>query len=200
MIKGPVHKITNHVPKDVSERDSALSWIESLILPFLNATLFQIRLLKHIFETRKRAFLDRDPRRKPNSRTCGRRALSERDSCTCILEMRAEAMHGSISANCAVGTKHYLAVRRSCSWLGRRLQCMWTHVVQITKRYRNPKRLSERDSFLCEHSQCLFLRQCIHITPKVCMHVWMSCGTNMNKNQTKLTSINSCEKVQFVFL
>ena len=44
----------------------------------------------------------------------------------------AEAMHGSISADCAVGTKYYLAVRRSWSWLGRRLQCMWTHVVQIT--------------------------------------------------------------------
>ena len=38
-------------------------------------------------------------------------ALSERDSCVCILEMRAEAMHGSIIANCAVGTKYYLAVR-----------------------------------------------------------------------------------------
>ena len=44
----------------------------------------------------------------------------------------AEAMHGSISPDCAVGTKYYLAVRRSWSWLGRRLQCMWTHVVQIT--------------------------------------------------------------------
>ena len=44
----------------------------------------------------------------------------------------AEAMHGSISADCAVGAKYYLAVRRSWSWLGRRLQCMWTHVVQIT--------------------------------------------------------------------
>ena len=28
---GPVHKETNHVPKDVSECDSALSWFESLI-------------------------------------------------------------------------------------------------------------------------------------------------------------------------
>ena len=44
----------------------------------------------------------------------------------------AETMHGSISADCAVGTKYYLAVRRSWSWLGRRLQCMWTHIVQIT--------------------------------------------------------------------
>ena len=109
-----------------------LSWFESLILPFVNATLFQIRLLKRILKRGKRGVLDRDPRRKPDSRTCERKALSERDLCVCILEMRAEAMHGSISADCAVGTKYYLTVRRSCSWLGRRLQCMWTHVVQIT--------------------------------------------------------------------
>ena len=34
---GPVYKGTNQVPKAVSERDSALSWFESLILPFVNA-------------------------------------------------------------------------------------------------------------------------------------------------------------------
>ena len=65
-------------------------------------------------------------------RTCERKALSECDSCVCILEMRADAMHGYISMDCTVGTKYYLAVRRSCSWLGRRLQCLWTHIVQIT--------------------------------------------------------------------
>ena len=54
--RGPVHKRTNHVPKDVSERDSALSWFESLILPFVNAKLFQIRLLKRILKHGKRAF------------------------------------------------------------------------------------------------------------------------------------------------
>ena len=46
-----------------------------------------------------------------------RKALSERDSCVCILKMRAEAMHKrmgqSASADCAVGAKYYLAVRRS---------------------------------------------------------------------------------------
>ena len=87
------------------------------------------------FETRfwnakKKGVLDCDPRRKPDSRTCERKALSDRDSCVYILDMHAEAMHGSISANCAVGTKYYLAVRRSWSWLGRHLQCMW--IVQIT--------------------------------------------------------------------
>ena len=36
---------------------------------------------------------------------------------------------GSISA---VGTKYYLAVCRSCSWSGRLLQRLRTHIVQIT--------------------------------------------------------------------
>ena len=40
-----------------------LSWFESLILPFVNAKLFQIRLLKR----ENRGVLDRDPRRKPDS-------------------------------------------------------------------------------------------------------------------------------------
>ena len=101
-----------------------LSWFESLILPFVNAKLFQIRRLKR----KKKGVLDRDPPRKPDFTFCECKALSERDSCVRILEMCAEAMHGSI---CAVGTK-YLAMRRSCSWLGWRLQRLWMHVVQIT--------------------------------------------------------------------
>ena len=99
------------------------------------------------FETRfetgeKKGVLDRDPPRKPDFRTCERKALSECDSCVCILKMHAEALHKrmgqSAHADCAVGAKYYLAVRRSWSWLGRRWQCMWTHVhvhvhvVQIT--------------------------------------------------------------------
>ena len=96
---------------------------------------FQIRLLKCVLKHGKKGVLDRDPRRKPDSRTCERKALSERDSCMCILKMRAEAMHKrmgqSACADCAVGGI-LLAVCRSWSWLGRRLQCMWTHVVQIT--------------------------------------------------------------------
>ena len=79
----------------------------------VNAKLFQIRLLKR----EKRGVLDRDPPRKPDSRTCERKALSERDSCVCILKMRAEAMQKrmgqSARADCAVGAKYYLAVRRS---------------------------------------------------------------------------------------
>ena len=107
--------------------------IWSLILAHVNAKLFQITLLKCVLKREKKGVLDRDSHRKPDSRSCERKALSERDSCVCILEMHAEAMHGSLSMDCAVGTKYYLAVRRSWSWLhGRHLQCMWTHVVQIT--------------------------------------------------------------------
>ena len=36
-----LHGPSNHVPKDVSKRDSALSWFESLILAHVNAKLFQ---------------------------------------------------------------------------------------------------------------------------------------------------------------
>ena len=89
----------------------------------------------------KKSVLDRDPPRKPESRTCECKALSEHDSCMCVLKMRPEAMHKSMGqsarTDCAIGARYYLAVRRSWSWLGRRLQCMWTHihvqyVVQIT--------------------------------------------------------------------
>ena len=104
------------------------------------------------WSAKKKGVLDRDPCRKRDSRTCERKTLSECDSCVCILKMRAEAMHKrmgqSARVDCAVGAKYYLTVCRSWSWLGRRLQCMWTHVVQITI----PKRLSERDSSPCEHS------------------------------------------------
>ena len=42
-------------------------------------------------------------------------------------------VHGSISVRgLRSRNKISLAVQRSWSWLGRRLQCMWTHVVQIT--------------------------------------------------------------------
>ena len=87
------------------------------------------------FKMRKKGVLDHDP---PDSRTCERKALSECDSCLCIIKMRTEAMHKcmgqSARADCAVWAKYYLAVRRSWSSLGRHLQCMWTHVhvVQIT--------------------------------------------------------------------
>ena len=182
---GPVHKRMNHVLKDVSEYDSALSWFESLNLPFVNAKLFQIRLLKR----EKKGVLDCDPHRKPDSRTFECKALSERDLCVCILEMRAEAMHGSISADCTVGTKYYLAVRRSCSWLGRRLQCMWTHVVEITIpitfwiAIRNVFR--KRDSSPCEHCHWYSI-----------LEIFVSCGFLVCQEvEMKVTILNICQKL-----
>ena len=42
------------------------------------------------FETaKKKGILNRYPRRKSDSRTCERKALSERDACVCILEIYA---------------------------------------------------------------------------------------------------------------
>ena len=63
------------------------------------------------FETRKKGVLDRDPPTKPDSSPCKRKAVSERDSCVCILIMRAEAMHKrmgqSARADCVVGAKYH---------------------------------------------------------------------------------------------
>ena len=130
---GPVYTGINHVPRAISERDSDpfLIWKPDFTLCEHKALSNQA--FETCFETQKKeAFWIVIHVESLILRTYERKALSERDSCVRILEMRNEAMHGSISADCAVGTKYYLAVRRSCSWSGRRLQCMWTHIVQIT--------------------------------------------------------------------
>ena len=106
---------------------------------------FKSTFLNALLKRENNGVFDRDPPRKPDSEDTCTQSSSEHDPCVCILDMHAEAMHGSISADCAVGTKYYLAVRRSCSWLGRRLQCMWTHVVQITNPIR--KRIAIRNGF-----------------------------------------------------
>ena len=106
--------------------------------------------------------MDRDPRRKPDSRTCERKALSERDSCVCILKMRAEALHkrtGSISARGLRSRSKILP--RSAQVLIVIGKAFTMHVNARSSNHdpshvldRNPKRLSERDSFSCEHSHC----------------------------------------------
>ena len=134
----------------------------------MNAKLFQIRLLKRVLKRGKKGVLDRDSRRKPDSRTCERKALSERDSCVCILKMRAEAMHKrmgqSARADCAVGAKYYLAVRRQILIVIGKVFAM--HVNARSSNHdpnhvldRDPKRLSERDSSPCEHSHCVLQEQ-----------------------------------------
>ena len=131
----------NHVPKAFSERDSDPFLIWKPDFPLCERKALQIMLLKR----KKMAFWIVIRVESLILRTCERKALSERDSCVCILEMCAEAMHGSISMDCAVGTNHYLAVRRFSSWLGRRLQCLRTHVVQIMNPIR--KQIAIRNGF-----------------------------------------------------
>ena len=108
------------------------------------------------WNAKKKGVLDRDLRRKPDSWTCERKALSKRDLCVCILEMRAEAMHESISADCAVGTKYYLAVRRSCLLIGKafaiHVNAHNSNPDPDHEADRDPKLLSELDSLFCEHS------------------------------------------------
>ena len=132
---GPVHKGTNYVPKAVSERIRTLSWLESLILPFVNAKLFQIRLLK----CEKRGVLDRDSRRKPVSETCERKALSECDSCVRTLEMRTE------------GWSHAWVIQRGLRSRNARSSNHDTN----HEADRDPKWLSERDLFHCEQAHCV---------------------------------------------
>ena len=94
-----------------------------------------IRLLKRILKREKKGVLDRDPPTKPDSRTCERKALSERDSCVCILKMRAEAMHKHIVQSARGLRSRSKILPRSAQILiviGKTLQCMWTHIVQIT--------------------------------------------------------------------
>ena len=123
----------------------------------MNAKLFQIRLLKRVLKCGKKGVLDRDQRRKPDSRTCERKALSEHDSCMCILEMRAEAMHGSISADCAVLSRNKI-FPRSAQILIVIGKAFAMHVNAHSSNH-DPnhvlKHLSERDSFSCEHGHYL---------------------------------------------
>ena len=129
----------------------------------MHAKLFQIRLLECVLKREKKGVLDRDPPRKPDSRTCERKALSERDSCVCILKMRAEDMHKrmgqSARADCAVGAKLLPHSAQILIVIGK---AFTMHVNARSSNHdpnhvldRDPKRLSERDSFSCEHSLCI---------------------------------------------
>ena len=106
----------------------------------------------------KKGVLDRDPPRKPDSSPCKRKAVSERDSCVCILKMRAEAMHKrmgqSARVDCVVGAKYH---SQFLIVIGK------AFVAHVNARSSNhdpnhvlnhvPKRLSERDSSPCKHTQ-----------------------------------------------
>ena len=128
----------------------------------MNAKLFQIRLLKHILKREKKTgVLDRDPHRKPDSNTCERKALLERDSCVCLLEIGAEAMHGSIRRS-----KILLCSVQSLIVIGKEFAM---HVNARSSSHdpnrvsdRDPKHLSERDAFSCEHSHRPLVPNLVH--------------------------------------
>ena len=144
-ILGPVHKGANHIPKAVSDRDSD---------PFLiwkpDFTHCERKALSNqAFETRlkreKRGVLDRDSRRKPDSEDI----WTQSSFGTWFVRVHfgnARWSHAWVNQR-GLGSRNkiYLTVRRSCSWLGRRLQCMWTHVVQIPNPIR--KRIAIRNGF-----------------------------------------------------
>ena len=75
-------------------------------------------------------------------------------------------MHGSTRADCAVGTKYYLAVGGSAQILIVIRKAFVAHVNARNSNHdpnhvldRDQKRLSERDSSPCEHSQWLIPSQ-----------------------------------------
>ena len=101
--------------------------MKAWVLPFVNAKLCQIRLLK----CEKSVVLDRDRPRKPDSEDLWTQS-SFRTWFVRVHFGNARWSHAWVKGSIrAVGTKYYLAVCRSCSWSGRQLQCLWTHVVQI---------------------------------------------------------------------
>ena len=61
---------------------------------------------------------------------CSRNKILPRSAQILFVVGTAFAMH--VNARSSNHDPNHLAVRRSCSWLGRHLQCMWMHVVQIT--------------------------------------------------------------------
>ena len=107
--------------------------------------------------------MDHDPPRKPDSRTCERKALSERDSCVCILKMRAEAMHKRMGQSARAGLRsRSKTLARSAQILIMIGKAFAKHVNACSSNHdlnyvldRDLKRLSERDSSPCEHSQGL---------------------------------------------
>ena len=144
---GPVHKWANHAPKVVSDCDSDpfLIWKPDFTL---------CEFTQSSFKWEKKALYIVIHLESLILRTCGSKALSERDSCVCVLEMRAEAIHGSISA---AGTKYYLTVHRS-SVRDRDGSCKLVINAHSSNNEPNQeadrdlRRLSDRDSLLREQA------------------------------------------------
>ena len=82
--------------------------LKAWFYPLWTQSSFKSGFWNAFWKAKKKGVLDRDPHRKPDSEDMWTQALSELDSCVCIMEMHAEAMHWPISADCAVRTKYYL--------------------------------------------------------------------------------------------
>ena len=130
----------------------------------MNTKLFQIRLLKRVLKREKNSVLDRDPPRKPDSRTCESKALSERDSCMCILKLRTEAMHKRMDQSARGLHSRSKILPRSAQIVIVIGKAFAMHVNTRSSNHDlnhvldcDPKCLSERDSFSCEHIHCLTL-------------------------------------------
>ena len=91
-------------------------------------------------------------------KTCERKALSEHDSSVHILEMHTETMHGSISRELRNRNKilpHSAQILFGIGTVFAMLvnACSSNHDTNH-EADRDPKRLSECDSFLCEQALC----------------------------------------------
>ena len=131
--------------------------------PFLiwkpDFTLYECKSLSNqALEMWKKGVLDRDPPRKPDSEDLWTQSSFGRDLCVRIFEIRAEAMH------CMHGSWVNLCSRKKI--LPRSAQILFVigkeFAMQVNERSsnhepnqetdRDPKWLSERDSFLCEQA------------------------------------------------
>ena len=140
-----------------------LSWFESLILPFVNAKLFQVRLLKRVLKRvlkrEKRGVLDCDSRRKPDSEDMwtqssfgtwfvrahfGNARWSHAWVNQCGLHSRNQIIPLSAQILFVIGTAFAMLVN------ARSLNHYPNHEAD-----RDPKRLSERDSLLCEQAHSI---------------------------------------------
>ena len=195
---GPVHKRANHVLKAISEYDSDLFLIRKP-----DFTLCERKALSNqAFETQKQSITECDPPRKSDSEdlwmqsSFGKWFVHAHFGSACWshawvnqrgLRSRNKILPRSAQILIVIGNVFAMHVNTRSS-----------NHEPYHEADRDPKRLSERDSFLCEHSQCLTCWQMkrslgVHMRPEVChclltdkpFRLALSCGTNfsLKKNE-----------------
>ena len=135
IIKGLFTKVANHVPKAVLDCDS-----DPFPIWKPDFTLCKHKALSN--QDTKKGVLDRDPPRKPDSGDLWTQSFFR----TWFVHAHfGNAYWSHAWVNHRRRTKYYprLAVRRSCSWLGRLLQCLWAYILQIT----NPSGSGSKTTF-----------------------------------------------------